>query len=206
MRIIEKIKSVTNEPFYQIEEKVGLARGTIYRWDKYTPSATSVAMVARYLGVSTDFLLNEEEDDPTNIYPVDALVEFDEIGSVCAGYDSTVDENPTGKKIEIAKSMLNGRPPRDYFVLRVKGNSMYPRMLEGDDILCLRCTSVDSGDYAVVLYNGDEATVKQVHYVYGQNWLELIPANPEYQTKRIEGVDLKQCRVIGKVVKLIRDF
>lgn len=57
-----------------------------------------------------------------------------------------------------------------------------------------------------VLYNGDEATVKKVHYVYGEDWLELIPINPEYETKRIEKHDLENCRVLGKVVKLIRDF
>lgn len=83
---------------------------------------------------------------------------------------------------------------------------MYPKLIEGDTILCKRCNSVDSGDLAVILYNGDEATVKKVNYVIGQNWLELIPINPEYTTKRIEGADLEQCRVLGKVVKLIRDL
>jgi repressor LexA len=82
---------------------------------------------------------------------------------------------------------------------------MYPRLLEGDTILCKRCTTVDSGELAVILYNGDEATVKKVKYVQGEDWLELIPFNPEYPVKRIEGSDLEQCRVLGKVMKLIRD-
>lgn len=81
----------------------------------------------------------------------------------------------------------------------------YPRILEGDTIFCLRTDSVDSGDIAVVIYDGEDATVKKVNYVPGEDWLELIPFNPEYPVKRIEGSDLELCRVQGKVVKLIRD-
>lgn len=55
-------------------------------------------------------------------------------------------------------------------------------------------------------YNNDEATLKKVKYVPGEDWLELIPANPEYVTRRIQGADLGQCHVIGKVIRLIRDF
>ena len=101
--------------------------------------------------------------------------------------------------------MISGSQ-KEYFVLRVKGNSMYPRLLDGDTILCRRCDSVDSGSLAVVLYNGDEATVKKVNYIQGEDWLELIPYNPEYPTKRIAGADLEQCRILGLVVKLIRDL
>ena len=102
--------------------------------------------------------------------------------------------------------MLRGRKKEDYFTLCVKGNSMYPKLIEGDTILCLRTDSVDSGELAVIIYDGDEATVKKVVYETGKDWLELVPINPEYPVKRIEGADLTQCRVLGKVVKLIRDF
>ena len=83
---------------------------------------------------------------------------------------------------------------------------MYPKFLEGDNLLCLRTDSVDPGSIAVVLYDGEEATVKKVNYVQGEDWLELIPNNPEYVTKRISGEALNQCRILGKVIKLIRDI
>lgn len=163
-----------------------------------SPRIDTVEAIERALG------LNEKK--PSNVYDVDGLLVYEEIGTVCAGYNGMVNEIPTGKKIEIPASMISGGNKDDYFVLRVSGNSMYPKLLEGDTILCKRCDGVDSGDLAVILYNGDEATVKKVNYVTGQNWLELIPINPEYPTKRIEGTDLEQCRVLGKVVKLIRDL
>lgn len=81
---------------------------------------------------------------------------------------------------------------------------MYLRFLEGDRVLVKRCTSVDSGSTAVVLFNGNEATIKKVNYVFGEDWMELVPINPEYPVKRIEGAELTQCRVLGRVVELFR--
>lgn len=163
--------------------------------------------------VSIDFLMGrtvgenyESQYGSHSISPVSELVAFDELGTVRGGFDGMLDEIPTGRKIEIPRSELHGRPDTDFFTLRVKGNSMYPKIIDGDTILCERCDSVDSGTYAVVLYNGDEATVKKVRYVYGEDWLELIPENPEYMPRRIEGADIQLCRIIGKVIRLIRNF
>lgn len=179
----------------------------------------TVEKLAHALGVSPSYLmgwkngLTENYRNPdnifqqvSNIYPTDGIISFEEIGTVRAGFDGTVDEIRTGNYVDIPISALGNKKPDEYFVLCVKGNSMYPKLIEGDKILCLRCDSVESGDLAVILYNGDEATVKKVNYVYGENWLELIPINPEYETKRIVGGDLQLCRVLGKVIKLIRDF
>ncbi len=69
-----------------------------------------------------------------------------------------------------------------------------------------RETSVDSGTVVVVLYGDGEATVKTVKYVEGWSWLDLIPTNPEYETKHIEGADLENCRILGRVVKMFRDL
>lgn len=204
LKLLMTKNNVTN---YRLALDLNTSKTTIANWLNgiSTPAMKILQKIADYFGVSVDYLYGMEKE-PNNVYPVETITVFDEIGSVAAGYDSLAVENLTGKKIEIPTSMLGGRPKSDFFILKVKGNSMYPRLLEGDDILCLRCDSVDSGDYAVILYNSDEATVKQVRYVYGEDWLELIPANPEYAPKRIVGADLQQCKVLGKVIKLIREF
>lgn len=191
---------------YQLELAVKLASGTISSWKsgKCKPSAANVAKIANYFGVSTDYLLGST--DESTPYQSEAITIFEEIGTVKAGYDGLAVEEPTGKKIEIPTSMLLGRKKEEFFTLRVSGNSMYPRLLEGDTILCLRCTSVDSGSLAVVLYNGDEATVKKVVYEKGEDWVDLIPFNPEFSPRRVSGADLQNCRILGKVIKLIRDL
>lgn len=164
---------------------------------------TKIALFAKALGVSPAALMGIDEKPQPATAPA-AMVSFPVIGRVAAGYDGQALEEYTGAQESIPAEDLHGRPASDYMVLRVNGNSMYPLLLDGDRILVERTTSVDSGSLAVILYAGEEATVKRVRYVYGEDWLELIPQNPEYQTKRIEGPDLEECRVLGKVLKLIR--
>ncbi len=211
MTIGERIKFERNKIGISqaaLGERLQITQQAVGKWEKNLaePDSETLLKLADIFNISVGELLGRNEKSPSNVYDVEGLLVYEEIGTVCAGYNGTVNEIPTGKKIEIPASMISGGNKDDYFVLRVSGNSMYPKLLEGDTILCKRCDGVDSGDLAVILYNGDEATVKKVHYVMGQNWLELIPINPEYTTKRIEGVDLEQCRILGKVIKLIRDL
>lgn len=192
----KKIAEKANLPLRTVEQ---IMCGTVK-----SPRLDSVQAIERALELDTQ-LINK---DPVfkGTFETESVVQYEEIGTICAGYNGCIDEIPTGKVVDIPIRMLGGRDPSDFFTLRVKGNSMYPRLIDGDTILCLRCNAVDSGSYAVVLIDGDEATVKKVNYVDGEDWLELIPINPEYPTKRIEGHDLELCRILGKVVKLIRDL
>lgn len=187
----------------QLERDCGFSQNSINKWATKSPSSEKLSKVADYFDVSVDYLLGK---NPKNIYPVDKIAIFEELGTIRAGFDGSIDECPTGRKVEMPISLLHGRPQTDYFTLRIKGDSMYPIFVEGDTILCLRTDSVDSGEYAVILYDGDEATVKKVNYIQGEDWLELIPINPMYKAMRIEGTDLQQCRVIGKVTSSIRQF
>ena len=217
METAKRIKQRREELGISAEElarRIGKAKTTIYRYElgyiEKMPTDVLKA-ISEVLRTTPAYLMGWSDDpngnsEPSNVYPVDSIVPLDELGTVRAGYGGCIDEIPTGKKVDIPVSMLKGRPSTDYFTLRVRGNSMYPKLIDGDTILCLRCDSVDSGSLAVILYNSDDATVKKVNYVTGEDWLELVPANPEYETKRLSGYELEQCRIIGKVVNLIREI
>lgn len=191
----------------QLCKILNIAQPTLsgYETNSFEPDNATMSKIADFFNVSIDYLLGREETkNPPNVYDVDGILSYEVLGTVRAGYNGSVDEIPTGEIIEIPSSMICGAQKDEYFVLQVKGNSMYPRLLDGDKILCKRTNSVDSGSLAVILYDGEDATVKRIHY--GEGWLELIPFNPEYAPKRIEGADLEQCRILGKVIKLIRDL
>lgn len=178
-----------------------------YECGRAEPSIETLSILCEKYGVSLNYLLGRETTkNPPNVYDVDGLIRFPELGTICAGFDGGIDEMPTGEIVEIPLSMINGEEKENYFVLRVQGDSMYPRLLPGDRILCKRCDDVDSGTLAVVIYDSECATVKRVVYPIDRKWTELQPINPEYTTKRIEGADLDQCHIIGKVIKLIRDL
>jgi SOS-response transcriptional repressor LexA len=126
------------------------------------------------------------------------------IASVKAGYDGTAIEDCEGEMEVIPKQLLKGYNENDCRIFIAKGDSMYPTILNGDRLVVHVQPTVDNGEIAIVIYNGDEGTVKKVRH--GKNYFEMIPINPEYQTKRIEGVDLEQCHIFGKVISLWRDF
>ena len=193
-----------------VTEKLGFAKGTATNWKKMsgTPKNDTVLRIAEYFDVPIAYFYDgyTQPQLATNVYPVDGIVMFDELGSIKAGYGGAVDEVPTGDRVPIPIEFLHRQPKEEYFVLRVRGNSMYPRIMDGDQILCRRCSTVEDGAVAVVLYNGDEATLKRVHFEFGKPWVELQPFNPEFAPLRIEGQDLDRMRILGRVIKSLRDF
>lgn len=81
--------------------------------------------------------------------------------------------------------------------IRVQGDSMYPKIEDGDLIQVHKQDSVDSGEIAVVLLDGEEGLVKKV--IYGPTWIELHSINPMYPVQRFEDADVLRLRVVGKV-------
>lgn len=101
---------------------------------------------------------------------------------------------------EIPESMAK---TGEYFALRITGNSMEPRMLDGDVVIVKRQSDVDSGDVAVVLVNGNDATVKQI--TKSETGLTLIGWNLAVYTPRT--YNKEECRelpvsILGKVVEI----
>lgn len=101
---------------------------------------------------------------------------------------------------EIPQSMAK---TGEYFALKIAGKSMEPRMMDGDVVIVRRQPDVDSGDIAVVLVNGNDATVKQISK--SDAGLTLIGWNPSVYTPRT--YNKKECKelpvtILGKVVEI----
>ena len=84
---------------------------------------------------------------------------------------------------------------------------MEPQILDNDVVICKCQSDVESGDIAIILVNGDEATCKQIKK--SQEGVTLIGFNPLvypphfYSNKEIEELPVN---VIGKVVELRRSL
>lgn len=90
----------------------------------------------------------------------------------------------------------------EYFALRIKGDSMAPRICDGDVVIVKKESMVDSGDVAIVLVNGNEATCKEVQF--SKAGLTLVGWNvavfsPMFFTK--EDVENLPVKIIGRVVE-----
>ncbi len=208
MDILKRLRQEKGLTQSSVAEQLGVTQQAYanYESGKRQPDNTTLKKIADYFNVTVDYLLGREIPEPDFFRPVGDIVSVQVIASVRAGYDGKAVEDFDGETIGLPKEMLHGYSPEECRIFTVKGDSMYPRILEGDKIIVHVQPSVDSGDTAIVIYNNDEGTVKKVKYVSGEDWLELIPFNPEYQTHRIEGEDLNSCYVFGKVIGLLREF
>ena len=63
-----------------------------------------------------------------------------------------------------------------------------------------------SGEIGAIIYEDELVTLKKIEYVYGENWLKLIPINPNHPPKLIENEELEHCRVIGIPKLLVREL
>ena len=94
----------------------------------------------------------------------------------------------------------------EHFALRIKGESMAPRMATGD-VVIVRCQSdVENGEVAVVVVNGDSATVKKIKK--SPDGMALVPTNPacEVMIYTNEQIAELPVTIIGKVVELRAKF
>lgn len=130
------------------------------------------------------------------------------VGTVKAGYDYLAQENWEDTK-QIKKDLVKSG---DFFALRIKGNSMKENLWDGDIVAVQKQNFADDGDMAVVLINGDEATVKV--FKITENGIKLMPLNrsldPETQEPLYEDlhftkeeIELKPVQIIGVVKALI---
>ena len=210
MEILRILRKEAKKTQAQMGKALGITQQAYAAYENgvAAPSGEILGRLAEFFNVSVDYLLGRTE--APNIargYSPAGIIDFPVIATVRAGYGGELVEYDTGETLQIPVEMLHGRSADEFMVFQIKGDSMYPRLFDGDKVLVLRTESVDSGKIAVVVYNGDEATVKRVEYREGEDWLDLVPANPAYPRKHIMGADLSLCRVVGEVKALIRtDF
>lgn len=95
----------------------------------------------------------------------------------------------------------------DFFALKIKGDSMEPRITAGDVVIVKEQHDVDSGDIAIVLVNGDDATVKKL-MKYENGSIALVAFNSAYAPMVFtpEQIETLPVQVIGKVVELRGKF
>ena len=134
------------------------------------------------------------------------------LGTVKAGYDYLAEENWEGTK-EIKEELAK---TGDFFALRIKGDSMFETLWENDIVAVKKQDFANDGDIAVVLINGNEATVKKIRIL--DNGIKLIPLNrrinPETQEPfyedmffNKEDIETKPVKIIGVVKQIIeRNF
>lgn len=183
----------------EIADYIGVASTTVLRWERGDTKNMQIGVVKKLAQI-----LNVDPLDILGVsdLPSDDLVVVDHLAHVSAGYGTIGDEDILERE-SVPLSYLKGYPVKEVKMLTVKGDSMYPKFIDGDKVLIHLQTSIDSGEIAVFQYDDEEVTMKKIEY--NNEEIRLIPFNPEYTTKVLRGEDLAKCHVIGKVIYMMRN-
>lgn len=146
-----------------------------------------------------DTLLHSENNITDKSEPVYKRIPV--LGSVPAGIPIELIEDIIDYE-DISEEMLKGG--KEYFALKVKGTSMWPKYLDGDTIIVLKQNDCESGQDAIVMVNGDDGTFKRV--IKKDTGITLEPINQqEYNSVSYSNEDIEKLpiKILG-VVKEIR--
>lgn len=172
-----------------IVDKTGIDKASVslYVHGKYMPNAGNMEKIARALGVSVEYLLGKE-DIPTARMTLPQIHEVPIIGKVAAGVPISAQEDIVGTVMT----------EKNVFALRIKGDSMSPRIMDGDVVLVKRQDSAEDGDIVIALVDG-EATCKVLKRSHGS--VMLVPFNAAFAPFVYTGQEAEDLRILGKVVE-----
>lgn len=173
-----------------------------YLTGKYEPKQDKIYLMAKALHVSPGWLMGYD-NPPTSPTPRARGIRIPVLGRVAAGIPITAVTDVEDWE-EIPESLAKCG---EYFALRIKGQSMEPRICNGDVVIVKQQSDVDSGDVAIVLVNGNEATVKEIKKL--NSGIMLIGWNTSVYSPRFystEDIINLPVRIIGKVVELRGKF
>lgn len=199
----------------QVAQQIGIASGTITKWKQGAyPRDPQLKKVADYFGVPISYFSESDVSataslairmarDPAFAEQVRLRgVRVPVYGNVAAGIPIEAITDIEDYE-EITQEMA---AKGEYAALRIHGDSMEPRMTEGDVVIVRLQETIESGETAIVMINGGDATCKKI--MRTDEGIMLISTNPKYSpifysNKQIEELPV---RIWGKVVELRAKF
>lgn len=190
---LRKYMSLNNKTQVDLINDLGFNKSAVSTWCNGTrlPRMDKVDALAKYFGIRRSDLIEDKSESkikPTTI-PV--------LGSVPAGVPIEAIQDIIDYKEIDAATAAKG----EYFALQVKGSSMEPRIREGDIVIVRKQDDVESGEIAIVMVNGDNATIKRL--LKYEDGIRLMPTNPAYEPLYFTNDEIleKPVKVIGKVIE-----
>lgn len=180
----------------QMSSELKIAKTTISGWmnGKRVPKMDKIDMLCTYLNCTRTDLM---EPPGSRFRKIVKGIKIPVLGRVAAGIPiEAITDILDYEEITETMSMTG-----EYFGLKIKGNSMLPRIAEGD-VVIVRCQpDAESGQVVIVQINGNTATCKKL--VKHSSGISLVSFNPEYEPMFFSNEDVERLPVtiIGKVVE-----
>lgn len=184
-------KGVTLEELGNI---IGVQKSAILKYENGSVEnmkRSAIKKLADYFGVKASYLMALDNDRTTiNVY-----------SQVHAGILTEMIEDIVDTE-EIDENMLKGN--KQYFGIKVKGDSMNPKYIEGDTIIVEKTNNCENGQDCIVAINGNEAFLKRVFK--NETGITLQALNPNYEPQVYSNKQIAEIpiTIIGVVRELRR--
>lgn len=199
---LNRLMKQRNETATDLSEKTNIAYSTVNDWKngKKMARGGNLQKLADHFGINVSELTSDNaSDEIPNIFPVGEMVSIPIIGEIACGDPITAEENIIGYRLRSKDGLVSGNT----FYLKANGDSMEPKIPNGADVLIREQASVEDGEIAAVLVNGDtEATLKRVHYQ--NDSILLIAENSAYQPYIVN--EDNPARILGKAIEVSFDL
>lgn len=203
-----RLKSLRTERGFsqdQLAALVKLSRGSISNYEAgiREPEYEVVEAFADIFNVDTDYLFGRSDvkrkvsfdpNVPPGFQPLPELSTVPLVGRIACGQPITAEENVEGY-VSIPSAW------RATFTLMCEGDSMAPRIQDGDLVAIRKQTVVENGEIAAVRI-GDEATLKRVYF--HDDYIELRPENPAYSSIIRRREEMNDVSIEGRAVGFCR--
>lgn len=182
---------------------LNVSNGTIgnYETGARVPDAPMLSVIANYFGTTVDYLLGRT-NEPTPA-PASSFSDIPDVRQIKKKKIPVLGEIACGKPIftdeqrEVYVS-VSDELICDYALI-ARGDSMLPRIHNGDLVFIREMPVVPNGRIAAVLIE-DEATLKRVFFDAEKQRLTLTPENPSFEPLMYVGEELQSIRIMGLAV------
>ena len=182
----------------ELAEKLGVSASTIsmYEVGKREPDFETEERIADFF--NTDLNTLRGRDTENHYRNCIKGIKIKVLGRVAAGLPIEAVENIIDTE-EISEDMAR---TGEYFGLQIHGDSMEPRMYEGDVVIVRQQDDAESGDIVIAMINGNDATCKRLTKYAGG--IALASLNTKYEPMMFSNEEIvnKPVKIIGKVVEL----
>ena len=185
----------------ELSRRLGVNEGTISNYKKgtYEPKQRRLESIATILNVSIPWLMgadvpmdNTTPIIPNGFQPVPSTTKKPRLGVISCGDPIDTPENFDG--YDDVPDMFDCD-----FTLVCEGDSMIgARICDGDIVYIKQQPTIENGQIAAVLIDGEEKLLKRVYIT--EESIILQAENPAYPPRSYHREDMNRVSIIGKVV------
>lgn len=178
-----------------LADYLGASKSTVSMWvnGKRTPLIATIDQICKYFDCTREDLMRDNREAYYK-----HSVSIPVYARVAAGLPLEATEDIIDRE-EIPERLAS---LGEYYALRIKGNSMEPRIADGDVVIVRKQSDADDGDIVIALVNGNDAVCKRLRKYTDS--IALVSNNPAYSPMYFTLEDTQDIpvRIIGKVVEL----